>query len=60
MSEWLPVTERLPETLDTVIVADDEGVTCGWYDRGVWSLSERSPWIDPTHWMPLPEPPEDV
>jgi hypothetical protein len=64
MSEWIPVTERLPEWGQTVIVAyaethGDEGmVGCEThYADGVWTDSDRMRGGQPTHWMPLPEPP---
>ncbi len=60
MSEWIPVTERLPEHTNTVIVCDEHGVWFanrenkleGWYDTCGGGVMENI-----THWMPLPEPP---
>lgn len=59
MSEWIPVTERLPDHTDTVIVCDEHGVWFAYRNKmGVWfdpcngCLPENI-----THWMPLPEPP---
>lgn len=67
MSEWIPVTERLPHHLQSVIVHRDDG---GIF---IWEYFDTSPtddcWIDDncnvysfeavTHWMPLPEPPKE-
>lgn len=67
-SEWIPVTERLPEDLEEVIICyDDDG------DQGVVGVGIRYPgprkgdgyWQNGngwelehvTHWMPLPDPP---
>lgn len=42
------------------------GSMVAWYDLGSWQSHELdSPWggsycPTPTHWMPLPEPPEDT
>lgn len=67
---WIPVTERLPEYMENVLVTD--GVFSGmgwrdWYDyRGTKSREDY--WIAPstnvndlgiTHWMPLPQPPQE-
>ena len=56
MPTWIPVTERLPEKHDRVLVYSKlRGITkdhrC--YD-GNWYFS-----IGVTHWMPLPKPPKD-
>jgi hypothetical protein len=64
---WIPVTERLPEHLTSVIVHRKDG---GIF---VWEYFDTSPtdecWIDDsmniysfydvTHWMPLPQPPTE-
>ena len=65
MADWIPVTERLPDTCAPVLVClrwgmDDYEITVGEY----WGKSKASPgWgtFDPyvTHWMPLPEPPKE-
>ena len=68
---WIPVAERKPKTDDIAIVAihDDSGDTpydvtnVGFYldvfPLGIWVVeNERCNYV--THWMPLPEPPEEV
>ena len=64
---WIPVTERLPEDREDVmvsVVSDGKAmIGTGWYvvEKGRWyvrciTTCEQCP--DITHWMPLPEPPE--
>ena len=56
--DWIPVTERLPETPIMVILADAETVNCGWFYKPVgWSWAASLDPCEPTHWMPLPAPP---
>ena len=62
VQQWIPVTERLPESGKCVIIACENGnVAEGCYQaygkkwvQFRWS-TER---IDVTHWMPLPQPPK--
>lgn len=62
MSEWISVKDRLPEDGETVLTFKN-GITevqvyekkrNGWI-RGNWFWSMATV----SHWMPLPEPPEE-
>ena len=65
---WVPVSERLPEDRATVLVAfkNREILTATYYKRyegfgGVENYWDIAGWHsgNVTHWMPLPQPPED-
>jgi hypothetical protein len=65
---WIPVTERLPEEMASVLVwmpdlpHAEHGMDIGSYMNSEWGVSwmvsdGRSAF--PTHWMPLPAPPSE-
>ena len=61
---WIPVTERLPESLDFVVALTTGGDRIiakrdkyGWLRYGGYECERLRPI---THWMPLPEPPKEV
>ena len=58
---WIPVSERLPEEDVDVLVMTTHGMhVAGLDEYGAWNASHGDSWQfpEPTHWMPLPEPPE--
>lgn len=65
MSEWISVKDRLPEINQNVLCFDANRVlfATDWLDWPDGTVSfyvptfERHIWC--THWMPLPEPPEE-
>ena len=57
MGDWIPVTERLPETPDVVLAFSFGVIECAWYCSGSWRCIAMLRPYEPTHWMPLPEPP---
>lgn len=63
-SEWISVKERLPERFEHVLVyckkhRGDIFVSCGYrYDNTGWYVDGIYTTVV-THWMPLPEPPEE-
>ena len=67
MSEWISVKERLPEKPGEYLVAYQP---CYWdnvqpeFRVGIDSFRGKTAWAKKkyqcvTHWMPLPEPPEE-
>ena len=57
---WIPVSERLPEVQQNVLaaVAREVAIARRYVDGWFSDLNEWSRPFTPTHWMPLPEPPE--
>ena len=54
---WIPVTERLPEWLESVIVHYENGVVRLAMLHSENRFSHEGLYGKVTHWMPLPEPP---
>ena len=56
---WIPVTERLPEEYEYVLVTDGERVSTCFTVKENGRLRFYSDWSI-AHWMPLPEPPKEA
>lgn len=65
MSEWQPI-ETAPKDGTLILLwafldwKDDLVPVCGWYAQSAEMWLCHSAWLNPTHWMPLPEPPKDT
>lgn len=64
MSEWQPISTAPSNTLaHPILVANKARVTVGWLNDDGWhDLCDHDPFgalmeDQPTHWMPIPEPP---
>ena len=63
MEKWISVNDRVPEDgLDVIIYSESDGVKAGvWYsDEYGFEYPDQGFPIAVTHWMPLPEPPQDA
>ena len=63
--KWIPVTERLPKYGERVLVFGGFTMYVAYYDKNRYGgeswhkLNSKSHYCNPTHWMPLPEPPKE-
>lgn len=60
--KWIPASERLPEIGKVVLVCGSRGgiYTAIYKGSRYWyKLNSKSHFCEPTHWMPLPEPPKE-
>lgn len=59
MSDWISVKDRLPEPLEDVLVCYAGGIVgIDWVYHDMRFAYENI-YGGVTHWMPLPEPPEE-
>ena len=62
---WIPVTERVPKYGERVLVFGGVTMYVAYYDKNRYGgeswhkLNSKSHYCNPTHWMPLPEPPRE-
>jgi hypothetical protein len=60
-SRWIPVSERLPdEDTECLVWVTYNG--SGHVDQSAYcnyGFDVAQPWLEVTHWMPLPEPPQE-
>ena len=62
---WISVEERLPKYGERVLVFGGFTMYVAYYDKNRYGgeswhkLNSKSHYCNPTHWMPLPEPPKE-
>ena len=62
LDRWISVDDMLPEDSTRVLVANRSGVNVACYNGRYWergASNKHIPLTTVTHWMPLPEPPEN-
>ena len=60
---WISCSERMPDNNHDVLFFDVWGyIRIGWFSADDWSwfTSDDGCCMEVTHWMPLPEPPQEV
>lgn len=61
--EWIRVDNHLPEEHEEVFTYGETGICTAeiaWFDEGIPYWMCRGEFsVDPTHWMPLPDPPKE-
>lgn len=57
--KWIPVSERLPDEGDHVLVSDGVGMEVSWIRGREWKKLRHIYSEDVTHWMPLPAAPQE-
>lgn len=57
---WIPVSERMPEGMKTVITSNGFDIGQGWWDGEGWKSFDCHDVVPGkvTHWMPLPAAPQ--
>ena len=62
MTEWISVEDRLPEPYKNVLAWLDRNMRCmiaHTNKDGDWFGEELGEWIEPSHWIALPDPPKE-
>lgn len=57
--EWISVKDRLPEADKTVLVYEDDDMCFAYYSKMYKCWVSYGIACEPTHWMPLSEPPKE-
>lgn len=57
MTQWIRCSERLPDEKHLHLISDGGYRAVSYHIGGSWYMSNYM-WNQPTHWQPLPEPPD--
>lgn len=64
MSDWIPVSERLPKVRTDVLLQFKDNMCVGFFSYGDWNINSGGGYYtgvmqseeQPVAWMPLPDP----
>jgi hypothetical protein len=63
MSEWQPIETAPKDSSSVILWPYDAEITVGYFrdvEISGWYCEIMERFFEPTHWMPLPAPPEDI
>ena len=63
MNGWQPIETAPKDGLQRVLITDGSRVRESYYvksqfSNGYWNIDGNGAFLAPTHWMPVPSPPE--
>ena len=63
-TEWIDVNVEMPKEFENVLVANKRGniydIDKAWWNGCYFARCGKSGYHNVTHWMPLPEPPNQL
>lgn len=57
-TRWIPVEKESPPEGELILCSDGNVVFQSMFVTGIWVLDNVARGLQPTRWMPFPEPPE--
>jgi hypothetical protein len=58
VSDWQPISTAPKDGTWVLLYSQHDGIRIGNWDRIEWADDGDGVALEPTHWMPLPEPPK--
>ena len=57
-NKWISVKDRLPESVDEVLLFSEHGITIGFHSNNKFYDYNETKYNDVLYWMSLPDPPQ--